>query len=372
MLTIFIKSHRTKVAPFKRKLTASRSRESTVPGPLAVNEAFILQSFHSKRRGNMTKLIHSLIASIILLQTACGTPSQQTDYQQAKAERKPFQRSSYVIRQPEKQTSRELENGKLSRQKERVVVVDEKAGKYEFRWIGSDGKEKIVAYQRHDAIDAIVEASVDHSPDRNGVYKYRIRMLQTSPTYFRIFLVQTKASDAQPDKRQLDNSKFMVGKQSNANPLFEDGVWWNYGFIGSMEERFWGGESVEFQLSSKNPPGIVNYKAVGGEITTKGVGEEIPMVLENQIPIFEDMAWGYTIGPVEKLSGMSKPERAEYLLESLPKFQEAGWMSEGTAKNYEAILKREDLSGALMKAKKDLENEFITNEVFQIIEGLNQ
>ena len=47
-------------------------------------------------------------------------------------------------------------------------------------------------------------------------------------------------------------------------------------------------------------------------------------------------------------------------------------MSPGTAKNYEAILKREDLAGALEHARQDLKQEFITGEVFYIIEGLNQ
>ena len=123
---------------------------------------------------------------------------------------------------------------------------------------------------------------------------------------------------------------------------------------------------------SASLPGIVDCRAIGGEIATKGVGEEIPSVLVDEIPILEDAAWGYTIAPVESLSGLSKSERVKYLLDNLPKFQEAGWMAEGTAKNYEAILKKEDLQGALEKAKKDLENEFITSEVFQIIEGLAQ
>ena len=203
-------------------------------------------------------------------------------------------------------------------------------------------------------------------------------MLPSTPTYFREFIVQTFAPDTEPiqlDKRLLpvnEQHRFLILQQSNANPIFADGVWWNSAFVGKKEERVWGSNTIEFQFTSTSLPGIVNCKATGGEITTKGVGEDIPSVLVDEIPIFEDLAWGYTIGPVESLATLTKSEKAKYLLDNLPKFQEAGWMSEGTAKNYEALFKQEDLSGAFEKAKKDFENEFITSEVFYIIEGLNQ
>jgi len=316
------------------------------------------------------KIVRFLIIVILSLQIACVSSAQQETAQQVKTERKPFQKSSHVIKQPRQHLHRELDNAKSYDPKPRVVVVDEKAGKYEFRWIGYDRKEKVVAYQRHDAIDAVVEASVEKTADGSFLYQYHFKILPTSPIYFRNFILQILTEDAKPVK--IDNNRFYIGQRSNLNLIFKDGIWWSYAFVGTEEERIYGGNTLEFQLTSASLPGIVNCRAVGGEIATLGVGEELPAELDDLIPIFEDLASGYTIAPVESLSGLSKPERAKYLLENLPKFQEAGWMGETTAKNYESILKREDLQEAFEQAKKDLENEFITSEVFHIIEGLNQ
>lgn len=47
-------------------------------------------------------------------------------------------------------------------------------------------------------------------------------------------------------------------------------------------------------------------------------------------------------------------------------------MSSGTATIYEKLLKRGDLLGTFEQAKKDLKEDFITEEVFYILEGLNQ
>ncbi len=300
------------------------------------------------------------------LQIACGSTAPQTDSDQIKAERKPFQKSPYVIKQPRKPTHDELEAEGISDPKSRVVVVDEKAGKYEFRWKGYDGKLKVVAYQRHDAIDGFVEARAEKTDSGKFRYEYVIEVSRSSPSRLLNFVLYTMTSVAQPIHRD----------DVQAGPrypllLVDDGFLWFSYF--PMEEKGLivnPGDKFTIYLESTSPQGLIRFWVSGGELATKGVGEDLPGELEREIPIFQDLANGYTIGPVEKLSGMSKPERAEYLLECLPRFQEAGWMSEGTAKNYEAILKREDLSGALVKAKKDLENEFITNEVFQIIEGL--
>ena len=132
------------------------------------------------------------------------------------------------------------------------------------------------------------------------------------------------------------------------------------------------GKSIEFSLVSSALPGIVECRASGGDITLKGVGEHMPSELESAMPGYEELASCYTIGPVDRLLTLSKPEKAKYILENLPKFQEAGWMSPGTVAIYKSILEKEDLAGALQQAQKDLKNEFITGEVFYIIEGLNR
>ncbi len=307
-----------------------------------------------------------MLAILLILQTACVSPAQQI-----KAERKPFQKSSVVIKSPTQHENRELANSKSYDPKPKFVVIDEKTGKYELRWIGYDGKEKVISYQRIDSIHGIVEARVIKSEAGKFIYKYLIKILPTSPIYFKEFIVQTLAKDAKPIK--IENDDFYVGDMSREIRLFQDGVWWNFAYVGEKEAtRIVGGRSIEFQIISSSQPGLVGGKASGGEHVLKGVGEDMPSELESAIPGYEELAWGYTIGPVESLSTLSKSERVKYLLDNLQKFQEAGWMSEGTAKNYQTLLKKEDLTGVLEKAKKDFENEFITSEVLQIIEGLNQ
>ena len=180
-----------------------------------------------------------------MLQSACVSVAQPQTNEQVKVERKPFQKSSYVIKSPTEHLERELNNGKSYDPNPKVVIIDEKAGKYEFRWIGTDGKEKVIAYQRHDAIDATVEAKIEKSQDGKLIYKYNFKMLETSPTYVREFIVQTLAADTKPVETEnyllpppnyKPDYKFMTG-QMNFNPLFNVGIWWAYGFVGKNEEQ---------------------------------------------------------------------------------------------------------------------------------------
>ncbi|HBR56863.1 MAG TPA: hypothetical protein DEA22_05250 [Blastocatellia bacterium] len=316
----------------------------------------------------MKRIKFPFLIVLLSIQLACQSSAQlQT---QEKSERKPFRKSDYVINQKIKYTVEEMENGKIHNAKPKIVLIDQKAGKYEFRWIGYDGKKKVVAYQRHDAIDAVVAADVIKQDDRSYLFTYRINILPTSPIYYRDFIVQTFASDT--TSIQPENKTILIGEMTNSISFFKEGVWRTFGFIGDETERLWGGNSIKFQLTSRSQPGIVNCKAVGGEIATMGVGEDVPRELDDEIPIFEDYANGYTIGPVDNLSGMDKAARAKYLLDNIPKFLKAGWMSEGTAKIYERLLRKEDLAGAFEQAKRDLKDEYITSEVFHIIEGLAQ
>ncbi len=163
-----------------------------------------------------------------------------------------------------------------------------------------------------------------------------------------------------------------TGDMANYIPNFSEGTWWKFAPLGETLPKIYTGNSIEFSLRSAALPGLVRCHARAGEITLKGVGEHMPSELEMVTPGYDGLARGYTIGPNDSLAKMTKSERSKYVLENLPKFQEAGWMSAGTAEIYKSILAKEDLVNALKQAKKDLENEFITSEVFHIIEGLNQ
>jgi len=314
-----------------------------------------------------------LLIGILFLQAACNSSAGQieTDVRQIKAERKPFQKSSVVIKSPKDYSHRESENGKGYDPKPRAVLIDEKAGKYEFRWIGYDGKQKIIKYQRKDALDALVEARVQKNSEDKFLYKYLIKNLPNSPTYLSGFTVQTLANDVKDEPFPIVDDVY-TGHMAKFIPDFSEGTWRRFAPLGETSPKVEAGKNIEFSLVSLALPGIVGCRATGGDLTLKGVGEHMPSELEMATPGYDGWASGYTIGPIERLATLNKSEKAKYILENLPKFQEAGWMSAGTAKIYEKILKREDLAGALEQAKKDLEKEFITGEVFSIIEGLNQ
>jgi len=319
------------------------------------------------------KMRYLLIAGLFF-QIACSSSAQQiySIVRQEKAERKPFQKSLEVIKSPTNYLKRETEKGEYD-PRPRFVLIDEKAGKYELRWIGYDGKEKVIKYQRADALDALVEARIEKMSDGRFLYKYLIRNLPSSPAYLSGFTVQTLASDIRDERLPVIDDVY-TGHMGNYIPQFSEGVWRRFAPLGETlpKPRIYAGKSIEFSLVSSAIPGIVNCRATGGDLTLKGVGEHMPSELEWAIPSYDEWAKCHTIGPIDKLSNMNKSERSKYLLENLPKFQEAGWMSSGTAEIYRLILAKEDLAGALKQAKKDLDNEFITSEVYHIIEGLNQ
>ncbi len=317
----------------------------------------------------MKFIFYIVITMVFSLQITCSSFGQDKAYEQTKFDRKPFQKSLHIIRQP-RQVDRTEEYGKNIRSNTKIRVVDKQAGKYEFWWIGLDGKEKILPYQRADALEAIVAAKVEKNRYGKFTYTYDLKVLDSSPIYFRNFIVQTFGSNFEVLK--LDKERILFGEMSSVNE-FVEGVWLDWAYMGSAQDRIHGGGSIRFYLSSDSLPGVVNCKAGGGEfgITTK-IAEEPPSELEEEIPVNTDLARGYTLGPDARLKNFSPPEKIKYLLDSLAKFQEAGWMTEGTAKNYERILKRNDLKGTFEKAKKDLAGGFISNEVFQIVEGLNQ
>jgi len=310
------------------------------------------------------------LIGILFLQIACSSTAQQitADEQPTKAERKLFQKSSVVIKSPKDYEHRETENGKGYDPKPRVVEVDKKAGKYELRWIGYDGKEKVIAYQRYDAIDALVEARVEKNSDGKFVFKYLVKNLPTSPAYLGGFIVQTLTSEVKVNKLE----DVYIGQMSDHIKEFKDGTWWAFAALGEILPKINPGKSIEFSLISSGLPGIVGCRARAGPAALKGVGEHMPFELEIATPGYESLATCYTIGPVDKLAEMNKAEKSKYVLDNLPKFQEAGWMTKDAALKYESILGKEDLAGALAQAKKDLEKEVITGEVLYIIEGLNQ
>jgi len=310
-----------------------------------------------------------LLVFVLFLSFGCHT-SAGISVQQTKVARKPLNRIAVKLGGPANYDKSDSDDGKPYDHKPRVVVIDERAGKYEFRWIGSDKKEKIIKYQRNGAIDVLVSANVLKNENGKYLYIYRVENLSSSANRLSGFTVQNFASEAKPLEFDFDNS--YIGAMSDIIPRFTEGKWLRYGILLTHKPVIAPGLKIELQLESPALPGVVECKADGGEFGTIGVGEEMPPELERLALGTKDWPYGYTIGPVDKLAEMNKSERSKYIRENLPKFQEAGWMSSGTAEIYKSILEREDLAGAFKQAKKDLDKEFITSEVYHIIEGLNQ
>lgn len=310
-----------------------------------------------------------LIVLLLMAQVSCTSSASQMapNSNQIKAQRRPVQKNDLVLRSPEDYSKRDLPNGKEYDPKPTIRLIDDRSGNYEFSWIGYDKKKKIVIYQREDAIDATVEARVEKDSEGRQTYKYLINNSPESPTFLHWFVVQTTSADVEPVK--MDN--VVLREMYNKLPGYTEGVWKTFTIREKTSLKIDPGKSIEFSLTSGALAGIVGCRVGGGQGYTIGVGEHMPAELDRLLPV---NLWAkcHTIGPIERLAALSKPERIEYLLDSLPKFVEAGWMAGDTPKIYHSILGRNDLDGALEQAKKDLENEFITPEVLYIIEGLNQ
>lgn len=312
-----------------------------------------------------------LVTALIL--AGCQSPAQEKSsvFNQAKAERQLFRKSPVEIKSPRTYAKRETPKGKEYDPRPTVVPIDEKVGKYELHWIGYDGKKKVIAYQRHDALDALVEARLEQVDDGRYKYKYLIRNLPSSPTFFHSFTVQTFTSDVRDEHIRTEDENLYIGHMAQLIPQFSEGVWRKFAWLAETKPKIGPGSTIEFEMISSSQPGLVQCVAAAGEITLKGVGEHMPSELEMALPGFADRATCLTIGPVERLKDLSEADKAKYLIDNLPKFVEAGWMAGDTPKIYESILKGNDLSGAFQQAKRDLEKGFITTEVFHIIEGLN-
>src|SRR5437899_3792366 len=81
-------------------------------------------------------------------------------------QRLPIQKSNITFSPPKKYEKRILRYDSRTGQpvyydpKPQVVLWDARSGKYALKWIGYDGKQKTVIFQRAAAIDAIVSTSI--------------------------------------------------------------------------------------------------------------------------------------------------------------------------------------------------------------------
>ncbi|MGH9942887.1 MAG: hypothetical protein ACRD9R_11090 [Pyrinomonadaceae bacterium] len=340
---------------------------------------------------------HLLLTLALTLQAASIACSSQ--YAQTVAQRRTMEKSQHEYKTPATYEPRvsghnpETGDPITYDHKPRVELVDAKSGKYAFKWIGHDGEEKTVIFQRGDAVDVVVSATASKTPEGQYLYSYEIDNLPSSGTYLRRFSVQNFAPDTRPieingmpialgDLRLLDAFRnlpsdigprslenFHIGQMSNLIHQFKEGSWITFATL-SEDSGVDPGQTMRVSLMSSALPGLVGCNVAGGESTLKGAGEDMPSALESLLPGYEEWPKGYTIGPVDNLKTFSKVEQTKYLLDKLPQFRKLGWMTDEAMRRYEQHLKDGDLEAIQTRIGEDLKAEQITTEVFAIIDAM--
>lgn len=345
-------------------------------------------------------MVRFLLFLVLIALTGCAANSSQRA-QPEKVRRVPMQKSNIAIQSPAKYEKRGSTDPKTGKPvsydpKPQVIVVDAKAGKYQFRWIGYDGKEKVIEYQRADAIDVLVSASAKRTDAGQYLYTYSIENLPSSATYISHFIVQNFAADTRPieingkatttkdisllkafrnatsDSKSGNIEGMFIGEMSNDIYRFSEGNWISFGILPEFKPAVVPGQKIEIKLLSDAPPGLVGCSATGGERTLKGVGEHMPTELEDMLPGYEGFPGGSTIGPVDSLKTLSSAQKASYLRERLGVFKKLGWITSDASQRYEKSLKEGDIEAVVKSAGQDLSAEQITSEVFAIIQAMKQ
>ncbi len=346
-----------------------------------------------------TSLHKCLLLLALLMQAACAASSQPPPSQ--RVQRLPLQRSEVVLKSPAQYERRVLREDQKTGEpitydhKPRVEVVDARAGKYALKWIGYDGEEKVIEYQRADAIDVVVSASVTKTPAGQYLYVYKLENLPSSAMQLSSFAVQNFAADtkpvevngrattiqdirllktfreAPPDGKSSNLEDIHIGQMSSNIQQFKDGSWIRVAPLSRFDPQVVPGRSFEVKLLSAVPPGLVDCRITGGDMTLRGVGEDIPWELDALIPGYEEWPRGYTIGPRDNLKALSATEHAKYLLDLLPQMQKLGWITDQARRWYAQNLPRSDFDAVLRRAEQDLKSEQITSEVFAMIQAMN-
>jgi len=250
--------------------------------------------------------------------------------------------------------------------KPQIVPVDEKAGKYAFKWIGYDGKEKTVILQQFDAIDAVVSATVSQTPSGQYLYTYTIENLPSSGAHLSGFMVQNFTPDIKPIK--VDN--VYIGEMSNSIVQFSKGNWTSFGILPEFNPAVISGRSIDLQVVSSALPGLVACRVRGGVLGLKGAGEHMPSELEAVTRGYEQLPKGFTIGPVDKLNALSPQEHVQYILSILPQVHKLGWITDSALRWYREKLSANDLEAVYKRAEQDLKTEQITTEVFAMLRAM--
>jgi hypothetical protein len=249
--------------------------------------------------------------------------------------------------------------------KPQVKVINRESGQYELRWIGYDGKEKVVRYQPSNVIDVIVSATTSRESNKIR-YTYTLQNLPSSALPLTGFIVQHFSNVVEPIRIRDGD----IGYMSKLIEMFREGNWLSFGrsYIG---DQITPGKNLTLELMSSDFPGLVECRVLGGKRSFTGAGEEMPTELENELPGYDQYPRGYTIGPKSGLRNASKQERLNYFRSLLPKFRELGWVTKKTSQWYEKKSGESDVNEMTKQTIKDLKSNQITSEVHAIIQSLD-
>jgi hypothetical protein len=273
---------------------------------------------------------------LVLLLSLTAAVGQQS----SSATRVPLRKPAIALKSPTKYAKRIIgqnpRTGELKYYdpKPQVVLLDARTKKYGLRWIGYDGKQKTVIYQRPDGVDIVVSATVSGAAHGQFLYSYKTENLRTSAQYLSTLAVQNYSSQVTPIK----SPRLYVGEITKNNREFKDGSWIGFSILA---RDITPGHSFEVNLISAAPPGLVECR-VAGVLGMKGVGEEMPQELENVLPGYEAWPYGYTLGPHDWLKTATTADKMSYIKKLVPRMRELGWLTSSSARWYEQNLANEN------------------------------
>ncbi len=292
---------------------------------------------------------------------------------QPRVVRAPLQRSDVEIRSPEKYVMRTRADPKTGQAQEydpkpRIVPVDLDRGHYDLRWIGYDGKEKNIRYERPDRVRAIVAGEVAELGGGRYRYRYRVQVLPDSRQGFARLVVQNFTAAAAP----VPQPDVYAGTMATELVPFREGQWWSFSPLSGYRSIPVPGPERQFELDSPAPPAIVGCRISGSWGGVDGVGEEPPAELFDALAVlrYEAWPWGRTIGPSDRIRALSPPARAGQFLEWLPEFRTLGWITREASRRYEDAVKKGGIAAVAKNVSKDLADGQVTSEVVAIVRGL--
>ena len=305
----------------------------------------------------------SLIASLILASLAAAGAAQDTVKRRPLEKDAPPLRVRHDLQYPRTRVDPKTGETIPYDLKPMIVPLDERTGRYAFRWIGYDGRQKQVVYHRPDRIDAEVVASIAVD---GAYYRHvdRLRVLPSSAQPLLTFLVQNFARDALP----LRAPHLLVVGTAPQFPSELPGSRW-LGFT-TQRPGTPSGKDAMFEIVSPGPPGLVECKISGTTGAIQGIGEELPPELAEALPGYEAWPHGYTIGPSDELTTLDAAARTRRLATWLPQFERLGWITAAARQRYERAIQEHGIGALLPSLKTDAASRQVTTEVVAVVQGL--